>query len=159
MAKRRGTTSTVWSGWRCVKKMRSTAKGSRSERSMPRTAPEPRSKISVSPPARTTTQLWRLWRRGTAVPDPTTVISTLSHSFASTESPRETGDAEQSAPEHIRRPVCPEIHPARGRHGQEHQDRDPAEPVRPQYVDGPEQETRREDMPAGIGVRGAHIEQ
>src|SRR5215208_2833091 len=75
MAKKRGTTSTVWSGWKCVKKMRSTARGSRPDLSMPRTAPEPRSKTTVCPPARATTQLWRLSRRGTTVPDPTTVIS------------------------------------------------------------------------------------
>src|SRR5215210_845653 len=159
MAKRSGTTSTVWSGWKWVKKMRSTAKGSRSERSMPRTAPEPRSKTSVSPLARTTTQLWRLLRRGTTVPDPTTVISTLRPSLVSSECPCEPGDAEQSAPEHVRRPVCPEIDPARGRCGQEYQDRDPTEPVRPQYIDGPEQEDRTQDMPAGVRVRGAHVEQ
>ena len=32
----------------------------KADRSIPRTAPEPRSKTSVSPAARTTTQLWRL---------------------------------------------------------------------------------------------------
>src|SRR5215210_2040566 len=159
MAKRRGTMSTVWSGWKCVKKMRSTARGSRPDRSMPRTAPEPRSKTSVSPPARTTTQLWRLLRRGTTVPDPTTVISTLRPSLVSSERPCEPCDAEQSAPEHVRRPVCPEIDSARGRCGQEYQDRDPTEPVRPQYIDGPEQEDRTQDMPAGIWIGGTHIEQ
>src|SRR5215213_10782686 len=55
--------------------MRSTARGSRPDLSMPRTAPEPRSKTTVCPPARATMQLWRLSRRGTTVPDPTTVIS------------------------------------------------------------------------------------
>src|SRR5215204_4550617 len=78
MAKRRGTTSTVWSGWKCVKKMRSTARGSRFEWSMPRNAPEPRSKTSICAPARTTTQLWRLSRRGTTVPDPTTAREAIS---------------------------------------------------------------------------------
>src|ERR671920_1749223 len=118
--------------------MRSTTRGSRPDLSMPRTAPEPRSKTSVCPPARTTTQLWRLLRRGTTVPDPTTVISTLKPSFVSPESPREPRDAEKSASKHVRRPVCPEVDPARGRCGQEYQDRAPTEPVRPQYVDSPE---------------------
>src|SRR5215212_4497963 len=134
MAKRRGTTSTVWSGWKCVKKMRSTARGSRPDLSMPRTAPEPRSKTSVCPPARTTTQLWRLSRRGTTVPDPTTVISMFLSSVIISacqvfslfryvecihgrllfERPCESCDAEQGPADDVRGPVCSEVDPARG---------------------------------------------
>src|SRR5215211_877185 len=200
MAKRRGTTSTVWSGWRCVKKMRSTVKGSRPERSMPRRAPEPRSKTSICPPVRTTTQLWRRSRRGTTVPVPTTVIFMCSSLRSSQhvslsaryglwpplvgtsacqvlfpggcfsvcrllfwlsvfERPCEAGDGEQGATQDVRGPVCTDVDPACGGCGEEDQDRDPGWPVGPQYVDGSEQEDRAQDVPAGVRVRRAHVEQ
>src|SRR3712207_5660149 len=112
--KSRGTTSTVWSGWKWVKKMRSTANGSRPAWSMPRIAPEPRSKTSISPLISITTQLCLLFRRGTTVPEPTTVISILGCSFPPFEGPREPGDAEEDAPDDVRCPVHPEVDAARG---------------------------------------------
>src|SRR5919112_4577965 len=189
MAKRRGTASTVWSGWKCVKKMRSTARGSSPERSMPRTAPEPRSKTIISPPARTTTQLWRLSRRGTTVPDPTTVISMFLPSVVTAfqhgavgalsarfgpkgprlsasqlgwllfECPCEAGDAEQGAADDVRGPVCSEVDPARGGRGEEDQERDPGRSVGPQQVDGSKQEYRAQHVSAGVGVRCTQVEQ
>src|SRR5215203_294106 len=152
MAKRRGTTSTVWSGWKCVKKMRSTERGSRPDRSMPRSAPEPMSKTSICPPARTTTQLWRLSRRGTTVPDPTTVIfrgAPFSRNFSSSgllsvlacrvlhcwllfERPCEPGHAEQGAADDVRGPVRSQVDPTRGRSDEEDQERHPARSARQQ---------------------------
>src|ERR671916_1340859 len=130
MEKSRGTTSTVWSGWKCVKKMRSTANGSSPARSMPRTAPEPRSKTSISPPASTATQLCLLSRRGTTVPEPTTVTSILRLSFPAVERPGEPCNAEEGAADHVRHPVYPEVYPARGHQSEDHQDSLPPEPAR-----------------------------
>src|SRR5215212_1713386 len=104
IAKSSGTTSTVWSGWKWVKKIRSTAKGSRSAWSIPRTEPEPRSKSSVSPPASTATQLWRLARRGTTVPDPTTLISIKGYSLSSPKDPGDPDDTQQGTSEYVRGP-------------------------------------------------------
>src|ERR671916_131690 len=159
MEKSRGTTSTVWSGWKWVKKMRSTANGSRPARSIPRTAPEPRSKISISQPVSTVTQLCLRSRRGTTVPEPTTVISTLGLSFPLFEGPGEPGDAQEGAPCYVGCPVHPEVDPARGHQSDDRQQSRPQQAVRPEGKDGPEQDHRPEHVPARIGVRVVHLQE
>src|SRR5918997_5542748 len=158
MEKSRGTTSTVWSGWKWVKKMRSTANGSRPAWIMPRTAPAPRSKTSISPPVSTATQLCLLSRRGTTVPEPTTVTSILRLSFPALERPGEPGDAEEGAADHVRGPVHPEVDPARGHQRENRQDSHPPEPARPEDEDGPEQDDRPEHVSAGVWIRIVHLQ-
>src|SRR3712207_5453567 len=137
--------------------MRSTANGSRPAWSMPRIAPEPRSKTSVSPLISTTTQLCLLFRRGTTVPEPTTVISILGRSFPPFEGPREPGDAEEDTPDDVRCPVHPEVDAARGYPDEENYDRRPQDPVRPEDEDGSEQDDQSERVPARVGVRVVHL--